>query len=417
MMKTKSLLIILAMMAAFSLSACGKEPKNEQSLSFSTEQDKQEYQNTEPQKDTVSKKENGEASEGTTNMLGTISSSMFSGKVTGCYYADKQNVIVAADKLYLYDMQKEEIRANADISLDDMNVQPFSDGWFLSGQMTRSSTASFLTAENGGGMMGYLLNKDFSIMKTIIFSELLENDFVLSPASIALSNNGEQLVLGGLQGLYLYDVKTDEIKQILNYSENATANNMRILTMDSFLFMEQDKILLYVGQGVFANGGDGQDGFSVYGTFAVDGSNLSITKNATYTVNEVQKGGNIIVLTQSMNKNDGTCLFLDTETGNETRLEFENNSEGKDGVFCSEQGEYIATAVLDEGSLTIYIYNTVSGEQIHTETIEDSNNLYFKRIPQILILDEYKTCIVLMGRGMEEVSTWMSSFTFEGERV
>ena len=131
-------------------------------------------------------------------------------------------------------------------------------------------------------------------------------------------------------------------------------------------------------------------------------------------MDEVQKGGNIIVLTQSMNKNDGTCLFLDTETGNETRLEFESGSEGKDGVFCSEQGEYIATAVLGEGSLTIYIYNTVSGEQIHTETIEDSNNLYFKRIPQILILDEYKTCIVLMGRGMEEISTWMSSFTFEG---
>lgn len=362
----------------------------------------------------MSEKENSEASEGATDKLGTISSSMFSGKVTGCYYADKQNVIVAADKLYLYDMQKEEIRASADISLDDMNVQSFSDGWFIRGQMTRSSSGSFMTAGNGGGMIGYVLNKDFSLMKTIVFSELLENDFTLSPASTAISDNGEQLAIGGLQGLYLYDMKTDEMKQVLNYSQNATANNMRILTMDSLLFTEQDKTLLYVGQGVSATGDDGQDGMSIYGTYAVDGSNLSITKNATYTVDEVQKGGNIIVLTQSMNKNDGTCLFLDTETGNETRLEFESGSEGKDGVFCSEQGEYIATAVLGEGSLTIYIYNTVSGEQIHTETIEDSNNLYFKRIPQILILDEYKTCIVLMGRGMEEISTWMSSFTFEG---
>lgn len=414
MMKIKSLLLILVMMVAFSLSACGKKTENEQNQLFTTEHDKQQYQSTEQEKELVSEKENSEASEGATDKLGTISSSMFSGKVTGCYYADKQNVIVAADKLYLYDMQKEEIRASADISLDDMNVQSFSDGWFIRGQMTRSSSGSFMTAGNGGGMIGYVLNKDFSLMKTIVFSELLENDFTLSPASTAISDNGEQLAIGGLQGLYLYDMKTDEMKQVLNYSQNATANNMRILTMDSLLFTEQDKTLLYVGQGVSATGDDGQDGMSIYGTYAVDGSNLSITKNATYTVDEVQKGGNIIVLTQSMNKNDGTCLFLDTETGNETRLEFESGSEGKDGVFCSEQGEYIATAVLGEGSLTIYIYNTVSGEQIHTETIEDSNNLYFKRIPQILILDEYKTCIVLMGRGMEEISTWMSSFTFEG---
>ncbi|MDO5156658.1 MAG: hypothetical protein Q4D51_11905 [Eubacteriales bacterium] len=413
MMKTKSLLMILAAMMVFSLSACEKELEEEQNLSFSTEQEKQGEQNTEAGTDSVSERENNEASESATDILGTISSSMFSGKVTGCYYADKQNVIVAAEKLYLYDMQKEEIRVSADISLDDMNVQSFSEGWFICGQMIRSSSGSFLTAKNSGGMTGYVLNEDFSIVKTIFFSELLDNDFALSPASIALSDNGEQLAIGGLHGLYLYDMKTGEMKQVLNYSENATANNMRILTMDSLLFLEQDKTLLYVGQGVSATEGDGQDGISIYGTFAVDGSNLSITKNATYAVDEVKKGGNIIVLTQSMNKNDGTCLFLDTETGNKTRLEFESDSEGEDGVFCSEKGKYIATAVLGDGSMTIYIYNTVSGEKIHTETIEDSNNLYFNRIPQILILDEYKTCIVLMGRGMDEVSTWMYSFTFE----
>ena len=95
MMKTKSLLLILAMTVAFSLSACGKEPENEQNQSFSTEHDKQEYQSTEQEKEPVSEKENSEASEGATDKLGTISSSMFSGKVTGCYYADKQNVMPA----------------------------------------------------------------------------------------------------------------------------------------------------------------------------------------------------------------------------------------------------------------------------------------------------------------------------------
>ena len=49
---------------------------------------------------------------------------------------------------------------------------------------------------------------------------------------------------------------------------------------------------------------------------------------------------------------------------------------------------------------------------IHTETVQDSNSAYFLRIPQILILDESGTCIVVLGRGIDEVSTMITTFGF-----
>lgn len=53
MMKIKSLLLILVMMVAFSLSACGKKTENEQNQLFTTEHDKQQYQSTEQEKELV----------------------------------------------------------------------------------------------------------------------------------------------------------------------------------------------------------------------------------------------------------------------------------------------------------------------------------------------------------------------------
>ncbi len=74
----------------------------------------------------------------------------------------------------------------------------------------------------------------------------------------------------------------------------------------------------------------------------------------------------------------------------------------------------MATAILEESSVTINIYDTASGKSIHTETVQDSNSTYFLRVPQILILDESGTCIVVLGRGIDEVNTLITTFGFAG---
>ena len=421
-MKTKWMCMILMLALALPLSACGNGQENGNSSENGAI-------NMEPQsvEDDSSENTGNESSEmnvmdlqdnGTDKnmmMISTVKDSAFSGKVRGCYYAGGSRIIVAADQLYLYDTGKGETIASADISMGDLYVQTYADGYFVVGQGTGSgggSNGSFAASESDG-INGYLLNQDFAVQDTISFSGLLSDDFIPQITGIAVSQDGKQVAFGGLQGLYLYDVSSRKVRTILNYSEEGTADNMQIVTMDSLTFTGNNT-LVYVGMATDPS--IGGDGVSVYGTVSTDSANLTITKKGDYKVDteEVQKGGNLLIMPRSFDENNGTLLMLDTISNTENTMSFSSRSEGKDGVYCSGQGKYVATAVLEESSVTINIYDTASGKNIHTETVQDSNSTYFLRVPQILILDESGTCIVVLGRGIDEVSTLITTFGFAG---
>lgn len=421
-MKRKRMCMILMLALALHLSACGDRQENGNSSENGVI-------NIEPQSVEADSTENTGNESSEMNMIdlqdngtdenimavSTVKDSAFSGKVSGCYYAGGSRIIVAADQLYLYDTGKGETIASADISMEDLCVQTFTDGYFVVGQGKAGgggSNGSFATSESDG-INGYILNKDFAIQDTISFSGLLSDDFTSQITGIAISQDGKQVAFGGFQGLYLYDVSSRKVRTILNYSEEGTAGNMQIVTMDSLTFTGNNT-LVYVG--LAADTSIGGDGVSVYGTVSTDSANLTITKKGDYKVDteEVQKGGNLLIMPQSFDKNNGTLLMLDTISNTENTMSFSSPSEGKDGVYCSVQGKYVATAILEESSVTINIYDTVSGKSIHTETVQDSNSTYFLRVPQILILEESGTCIVVLGRGIDEVSTLITSFSFVG---
>lgn len=423
-MKTKWMCMILMLALALNLSACGNRQENGNNSENgainiepqSEENDLSENTGNESSNiNVINLQDNG--TDKNIMAVSTVKDSAFSGKVSGCYYAGGSRIIVAADQLYLYDTGKGKTIASADISMEDLCVQTFTDGYFVVGQGKAGggSNGSFATSESGG-INGYILNKDFAIQDTISFSGLLSDDFIVQITGIAVSQDGKQVAFGGLQGLYLYDISSRKVRTILNYSEEGTAGNMQIVTMDSLTFTGNNT-LVYVGMA--ADTSIGGEGVSVYGTVSTDSANLTITKKGDYKVDteEVQKGGNLLIMPQSFDKNNGTLLMLDTISNTEKTMSFSSRSEGKDGVYCSGQGKYVATAILKKNSVTINIYDTASGKKIHTETVQDSNSTYFMRIPQILILDESGTCIVVLGRGIDEVSTLITTFSFAGNSL
>lgn len=424
-MKTKWMCMILMLALTLNLSACGNRQENGNSSENgnvniepqSVEDDSSENTGNESSEmNVIDLQDNG--TDKNIMAVSTVKASTFSGKVSGCYYAGGSRIIVAADKLYLYDMGKGETIGGADISMEDLCVQTFTDGYFVVGQGNAGSeggNGSFATSESGG-INGYILNKDFVVQDTISFSGLLSDDIIFQITGIAISQDGKQVAFGGLSGLYLYDVSSRKVRTILNYSEEGMSGNMQIATMDSLTFTGNNT-LVYVG--IATEPSVGGEGVSVYGTVSTDSANLTITKKGDYKVDteEVQKGGNLLIMPQSFDKNNGTLLMLDTISNTENTMSFSSRSEGKDGVYSSGQGKYVATAILEESSVTINIYDTASGKNIHTETVQDSNSTYFQRVPQILILDESGTCIVVLGRGIDEVSTLITTFGFAGDSL
>ena len=327
-MKTKFMCMILMLAFALNLSACGNSKENMNSSENGISIDM-----TQSEKDKALENIGNESSDNNTNntKVGTVNDSAFSGKIKGCYYADDNKIIVAADKLYLYDTQKGENIASADIFLEELCIQTYSDGYLIVGQeIGGGNNGSFMTSQNSQGINGYILSKDFKIEDTISFNGLLSDDFILGTADAAISQDGKQIAFGGLQGLYLYDASSKKVSTILNYSEDGRANNMQISTIDCLAFTD-NKTLAYVGAGTSSSGGG--DGISIYGTVSIDNANLSITRKADYEVGEVQRGGNLLVMPQSFNKNNGTLLMFDTVSNTEKMMTFSSSGEGKDGVF------------------------------------------------------------------------------------
>ena len=133
--------MILMLALALHLTACGNSQENGNSSengaikieSQSGDDDSSENTGNEnSDMNATNQQDNGTDKKNTA--VGTVENSAFSGKVRGCYYADGNRIIVAADKLYLYDTEKGQTIASADISMEDLCVQTFTDGYFIVGQ-------------------------------------------------------------------------------------------------------------------------------------------------------------------------------------------------------------------------------------------------------------------------------------------
>lgn len=232
-MKTKWMCMVLMFTLALNLSACGNSkedmnsPESGSTIGTFQSQKDNSSENTgnESSDNNTVNPQNGDAGENTADAggnvqspagVGSVNSSAFSGKVSDCYYADDNRIIVAADKLYLYDTQKGESIASVDISLYGLYVQTYSDGYFVVGRGNGdSNNGSLMTSQSSDGINGYLLNRDFNIVDAISFQELLSDDFVLGTADVAISQDGKQIAFGGIRGLYLYDISTKKVSTIL----------------------------------------------------------------------------------------------------------------------------------------------------------------------------------------------------------
>ena len=329
----------------------------------------------------------------------TFDPALFGGKLQSCAYAGDGTLFVLADKLYLYDTGAASVLATAEAPLRDFEAQAIDGGYVLSGM-------------GDGGMMAYIYDSSLSLKKEIAVNELLAGDFVISETGgVAASTDGKKLAFSAMGGLYLYDLESGSLTTLLNVAQNDGTASIGISMLNGAAFAQDNSQIVFYGSGSSIPAVDGEEDFSIYGSITVDGSGLKLTKPSAYEMEEIQSSASRLFFPQTFTQADGTLFWIDRATGSTNTLSFSTNSEGKDGVYSSEHGDYVATAVLD-GSLTVRVYDVASGELIATEVIENSDTTYFNRIPRIYLLDGAKTAVVVLGGSIIEVDTLVSTFTF-----
>ena len=212
-------------------------------------------------------------------------------------------------------------------------------------------------------------------------------------------------------GLYLYDLESGSLTTLLDTAQDAGTASISVSMLSGAAFAQDNSQIVFYGSGSSIPAADGEEDFSIYGSIAVDGSGLKLTKPSGYEMEEMQSSVSRLFFPQTFTQADGTLLWVDRATGSANTLSFSASGEGKDGVYGSEQGNYVATAVLGS-NLTVRVYDVASGALVATEVIENSDPTYFNRIPRIYLLDGVKTAVVVLGGSISEIDTLVSTFEF-----
>ena len=384
----KPFCVTFALIFTLALSACGKTDAPAPAVSGSTPSDTPVVSVPAP-----------DGQPGQSPSSCTFDPALFGGKLQSCAYAGNGTLLVLADKLYLYDTGAATVLADTEAPLRDFEAQAIDGGYILSGM-------------GDSGMMAYIYDSSLSLNKEIAVDELLQGDFVVSETGgVAASTDGKKLAFAAMGGLYLYDLESGILTTLFDVTQNAGTGGIGISMLNGAAFAQDDSQIIFYGNGNTIPAVDGEDGFSIYGSIALDGSGLKLTKPSAYEIDEMQSSASRLFFPQTFTQADGTLLWIDRATGSTSTLSFSLGSEGKNGVYCSEQGNYVATAVLD-GNLTVRVYDVASGERIATEVIENSDPTYFNRIPRIYLLDGAKTAIVVLGGSINDLDTLVSTFEF-----
>ena len=329
----------------------------------------------------------------------TFDPALFGGKLQSCAYAGNGTLFVLADKLYLYDTGTSSVLATAEAPLRDFEAQAIDGGYVLSGM-------------GDSGMMAYIYDSSLSLNKEIAVDELLQGDLVVSETGgVAASTDGKKLAFAALGGLYLYDLESGSLTTLLDMAQDAGTASIRISILNGAAFAQDNSQIVFFGSGSSIPAADGEEDFSIYGSIAVDGSGLMLTKSSGYEIEEMQSSVSRLFFPQTFTQADGTLLWLDRATGRADTLSFSDSGEGKDGVYSSEQGNFVAAAVLGS-NLTVRVYDVASGALLADKVIENPDPTYFYRIPSIYLLDEAKTAVVVLGSSIDELDTLVSVFEF-----
>lgn len=340
--------------------------------------------------------------------------SAFSGKVRQAAYAGKATVLVLADELCLYDTQTGNVAASSPCPLDSLaRLVPFAGGYAAIGRQVGRAESGGLDAKGDNRLLCILYDEALRETKRLELNDMLPaGSYVISEDCVALSPDGAKLAAATLDGLYLCDIGSGDVTPLVDFASPAPMNGLLLVGIQQLDFVAGGAKIAFLGSSLPAAGQADEFSVNTYGTLNPDGSELENLYRQGYAVGEELLARNdLLALPEDFTKTEGRLLCRAVGSGEETLLSFTTPGEGRDGVYLSQQGEYFATAALGEG-LTIRVYERATGRFVQEQTIANADPLYFARIPRVLLLDDSRTCIVLLATRQAELQTLAACFSF-----
>jgi hypothetical protein len=341
------------------------------------------------------------------------------GKITEVFYGNDGDLLMQAEKnIWLYHIAARTVKAKRKVpDLRNLSVRRLDGGYAVVGEISRTEKKGVgMSADSDsadGGWRVLLLDSSLNIRKKINVSNLVGGKGHVSDAEcIAISRDGGKIAAATEKGIFLWDVQSKKRRKVLDFAKRRVIEHLVLDGVNQIAFTKNDKKLAFFSSVLPESASDGEESISAWGTVSLNGEGLNMSADADYHGEEMQVYDDCLVLSESFEHNSGRLLKVDMGSGKKSFIPFSDKREGKDGVYSSADGKYFATACLAGKSVTVRIYDMERGRVLLKKTMKNKKEEYFYRIPRIYLMDKEKTCVVVLGAGIEEVETKVEQFAW-----
>ena len=340
-----------------------------------------------------------------------IETSKIQGKIRNIFYDAQSQVLIQADKLYIYDLVTSSILYKTDIeNFSESEFYKIDNGIAAIGKINADNSNGLSANSQEDGIL--IIIYDNLLKKTAQISSSMfaaGNELITSPQQVAVSKDGKNIAFATNKGLYIYNISSKTKTTLIDLSDDNEEKRCGLAWFDKVAFVKSGSALAFMAQSFDVPAVNGKNAYNTYGTINIDGSNLLLDKRKDYTVKQFLAFNDFILMADDFMAPSGKLLKLDLSTMKPDTINTKTQKESG-SIFGSEKGQYFATSVVNKDNVTVRVYSVNTGLMVMEKVIV-KDSFYMEREPEIRIIDELKTCIVILGNRQEDISTLCLFFT------
>lgn len=337
------------------------------------------------------------------------------GKITGIYPAGGSKVLVLADQMSLYDLASDKIVATAKTpKLSAICVQTLNSGYAIVGQsVTKSSSGGFAQDDSSPQFHAAIYDENLLLKSDVEISGLVaDGEFLIDTEAIAVSSDGNRIAFATTQGITLYDCSNKKRSKLIDLTVENEKAHLGISGIEQIGFTNNEKSVAFKAQSLDVPAVFNKPSFDTIGTVNIDGKGLTNKKPDGYEPKMLTCYPSRLLVAEDFKTASGHMMVIDNKSGEQKIHTLSDKKEGEN-IYGSDTGSYFASSVPSETGWTVRVYDTNSGKLV--KKVDISNNgqeLYGINDPMLCVLDDRKTCTVLLGHKQKAVDTKIASFSF-----
>lgn len=336
-----------------------------------------------------------------------VSELKLEGDIKNIYYADKDKVFIVADKLYLYDTDTSEILQ--EVPQEEFLSEDFwviDNGYVAVRQTSTSGNSGLMMTDGGFNFSVIFYDHDLNLVSEFDLNQLLEgDDTLMSTDAISFSASGTQVAYATYSGLYIYDFEKEIKTTVIDLESEDAKPRSGIVNIEQIGFTNEDKRIAFKAQSFDIPAKPDKPSFDTCGIVNIDGSELLNRTFDNFACRNLTAYNHLLLFAEDPTVVTGKALVMEMPS---KQTKTHNLIEKAESGFISgsNTGRYFATPISHKTGWTVRVYNTETGKlEAEQQISNDDNDLFMSHEPIIKVIDETRTCIVLLGSKRDDIET------------